>query len=56
MLMHLTDEKRTVIVTLSSVWLWHFLPHGAGRAEMPTGVAGHCWRWGEPAPSGVSRR
>jgi hypothetical protein len=56
MLMRLTDEEWTVTVTLSPVWFWPCLPHGAGRIRMWTGAAGPRWRRGEPAPSGVSRR
>ena len=56
MLMRLTDEEWTVIVTLSPVWLWPCLPQGAGRRRMWTDAAEHRWRWGKPAPSGVSRR
>ncbi len=56
MLMRLTDEEWTVIVTLSPVWLWPGLPHGSGRRRMWTGAAGPRCRWGEPAPSGVLRR
>jgi hypothetical protein len=56
MLMRLTDEEWTVIVTLSPVWLWLCLPHTAGRVKMRTGVAGRRWRWEEPAPSGALRR
>jgi hypothetical protein len=56
MLMRLTDEEWTAIVTLFSVWLWPCLPHEAGRRRMWTGAAEHRWRWGKPALSGVSRR
>jgi hypothetical protein len=56
MLMRLTDEEWTVIVTLSPVGLWPCLPQGAGRVRMQTEASGSRWRWGEPAPSGVSRR
>jgi hypothetical protein len=56
MLMRLTDEEWTVIVTLSPVWLRPCLPLEAGRRRMWTGAAEHRCRWGEPAPSGVSRR
>jgi hypothetical protein len=54
MLMRLTDDEWAVIVTLSPVWLC--LPQGAGRVRMRTEASGSRWRWGEPAPSGVSRR
>ena len=56
MLTRLTDEEWTVIVTLSPVWFWPYLPHAAGRVRMRTEAAGHRWRWEEPAPSGVLRR
>ena len=56
MLTRLTDEECTAIVTLSPVWVWLCLPHPAGGVKMQTGVAGLRRRWGEPAPSGASRR
>ncbi len=56
MLTRLTDEECTAIVTLSPVSLWLGLPHTAGGVKVRTRAAGLRRRWGEPAPSGTSRR
>ena len=57
MLTRLTDEEWTVVVTRSPAVLAS-LPQGAAGAGMPTGAAGHRWRWRNPGKrlAAIARR
>jgi len=56
MLTRLTHEEWTVVVTRSSACSRPYVSQGAAGAGMPTGAAGHRWRWEELALSSASRR